>query len=277
MKLKLFVVATCLLLGVTAGAARGESMDRAKRAEINAQKWGVVETVPDPDLASAKNRLIYGEILDKGTLSDKRKVLAIMAALVASQGFDELKTWLEGALKVGLTPLEIREAVLQCAPYAGYPRAQAAMKIVYGVFAEKNIKTPIETAATVNEQTRLEAGVNAQRKIFGAEHIDPMREKAPAGQKEIIANYLSAWCFGDFYTRGGLNLQERELVTFCAIAALGGCDPQVKAHAAANISVGATKQNLVDALATILPFIGFPRTLNALAMVNQAAPEKADR
>lgn len=64
----------------------------------------------------------------------------------------------------------------------------------------------------------------------------------------------------------------RELVVFSAIVSLGGCNPQAKAHAAANIGAGNGKQDLIDALAVLLPYIGFPRTLNGLAMVNEAAP-----
>lgn len=59
---------------------------------------------------------------------------------------------------------------------------------------------------------------------------------------------LSGWCFGDFYTRKGLTIAERELATFCTIAALGGCEAQLSAHAAANLRCGNTKANLIDAL-----------------------------
>ncbi len=101
-----------------------------------------------------------------------------------------------------------------------------------------------------------------------------MHDNALEGQKKIVVDYLTAYCFGDFYTRNGLDLKMRELVVFTAINALGGCESQAKSHARANIKVGNTKQNLVDALAIMLPFAGFPRTLNALAALNEACPEE---
>ena len=67
---------------------------------------------------------------------------------------------------------------------------------------------------------------------------------------------------------------ERELITFTAIVTLGGCEPQAKAHAAANISVGNSRQDLLDALTIALPYIGYPRTLNGLSCVNAIAPSK---
>ena len=93
---------------------------------------------------------------------------------------------------------------------------------------------------------------------------------APEGQ-EHIQDYLSAFCFGDIYTRGVLDLKTRELLTLCIISALGGCESQVKSHVQGNLSVGNSKQTLVDAMTQCLPYMGFPRTLNALACINQGA------
>lgn len=66
-------------------------------------------------------------------------------------------------------------------------------------------------------------------------------------------------------------LRQRELATFCYIAAQGGCGAQTKAHAAANLSVGNTKELLVAVVSSNLPFIGYPRTLNALAAIEDAS------
>ena len=67
-------------------------------------------------------------------------------------------------------------------------------------------------------------------------------------------------------------MKERELLTFVVIAAMSGCEPQVKAHATGNILVGNTRRMLIDAIVVMLPYIGFPKALNALGMVNEAAP-----
>lgn len=100
------------------------------------------------------------------------------------------------------------------------------------------------------------------------DNINNMRAAAPEELKHI-QDYLSAYCFGDFYTRGTLDLKMRELITFCAICCLGGCEPQAKSHAGANISVGNTREMLIDAVTQCLPFIGFPRTLNAISCINE--------
>jgi 4-carboxymuconolactone decarboxylase len=56
------------------------------------------------------------------------------------------------------------------------------------------------------------------------------------------------------------------------LTALGGCDPQVRSHVAANLNVGNDRQTLIGVITVLLPFIGYPRTLNALAAINEVAP-----
>ena len=56
------------------------------------------------------------------------------------------------------------------------------------------------------------------------------------------------------------------------LAALGGADRQVRAHVAANLHVADTRADLLGVITALLPFIGYPRTLNALAAVNDQAP-----
>jgi alkylhydroperoxidase/carboxymuconolactone decarboxylase family protein YurZ len=87
--------------------------------------------------------------------------------------------------------------------------------------------------------------------------------------------FLSANCFGDHVARAGIDLRVRELLTFALLASLGGCDPQVRAHVAANLNVGNGRPELIGVITAVLPFIGYPRALNALAAVNEVAPAPA--
>ncbi|MCH5276704.1 MAG: carboxymuconolactone decarboxylase family protein [Desulfovibrionaceae bacterium] len=245
--------------------------------EKNMQKFlgsaeSSLSSTDDPDFAAIRDRLIYGEIADRGSLSDTQRGLITLVVLTASQTLDDLKTHVNAALRVGVTPVEIKEAIYQCAPYIGFPKTEAALKKVNEVFNENNIPLPLESQSTVTESSRYADGLSVQKSIFG-DVIDTMHKATPAGQLPIVQNYLSAFCFGDIYTRKGLDLKTRELLTFSIISALGGCESQVRSHVQANVAVGNSKQNLVDALAQSLPCIGFPRTLNALACVNSVIPE----
>ena len=95
--------------------------------------------------------------------------------------------------------------------------------------------------------------------------------KSCAEESRHINYWLAANCFGDYYTRTGLDYQQREMITFCFLAAQGGCEPQLTSHAAANMKIGNHKAFLIKIISQCLPYIGYPRSLNALRCVNEAA------
>ena len=256
----------------------GGNMARPETAKEELSRWqGPKEdnlAVTDPEFSAIMNNLVYGEILNKGTLTAPQKSLIRLASLTATQAWDEMEDAVDAALRVGATGLEIREALYQCAPYVGAPRVKKALSLANARFKAASISLPMENAGTVTEATRFRDGLAMQKRIFGAENIEKMQKNAPANQQPLITNYLSAWCFGDFYTRKILDEKMRELITFSAIVSLGGCNPQAQAHAQANLAVGNTPDDLLDALAVMLPLIGYPRTLNGLGCVNAVLPKE---
>lgn len=224
----------------------------------------------DPDFQEILSRFIFGEVFDQGELDDKQRELITLVVLATNQTLPQLKAHVHAALNVGLTPVEIKEAIYQCAPYIGFPKTLNAVAEANEVFKARNVALPLESQKRVTEETRLEKGLAVQTEIFG-DVIAKMRESAPANQKHI-QDYLSAFCFGDFYTRGGLDLPIRELLTLCIVSALGGAEGQVKAHVQGNKNVGNGKETLIAAITHCLPYMGFPRTLNALACINEVLP-----
>ena len=244
---------------------RIQAADNNKTALFGKSVCTLADT--DPDLAAIRDRLIYGEIAERGSLNTKQRELVTLVVLTTCQTLEPLKPHTEAALRAGVTPVEIKEALYQCAPYIGFPKTESALRLVNEVFAAQGVALPVASQATVTEANRFEQGLAVLKSIFG-ETIDKMHATAPEGQKDILVNYLSAFCFGDIYTRTGLDLPTRELLTFAIVSALGGCEAQVKAHVQGNANEGNSKQMLIDTLAQMLPYIGFPRTLNALGCVN---------
>ncbi|WP_339060792.1 carboxymuconolactone decarboxylase family protein [Tepidibacillus marianensis] len=226
----------------------------------------------DPDFQDILSRFIFGEVFYQGNLDNKHRELITLVVLTTNQTFPQLAAHVQGALNVGLTAVEIKEAVYQCAPYIGFPKSLNALAEVNEVFKTNNITLPIESQKNVNEDNRFDKGLGVQVEIFG-DVIAKMQESAPSNQKHI-QEYLSAFCFGDFYTRGGLDLKTRELLTVCIVSALGGSESQVKAHVQGNLNVGNDKETIITAITHCLPYMGFPRTLNALNCVNEIISEK---
>ncbi|HJH55437.1 carboxymuconolactone decarboxylase family protein [Brachyspira hyodysenteriae] len=250
--------------------SKGESLTMTEKAknkynELLKRDASITKT-NDADLESIFNNFLYADVYNHGTLDPKLRELVTLVSLTASQGTDMIKDHVEIALNVGASPIEIKEALYQCSPYVGFPRVFAALEKANEVFKEKNISLPIESQSTVTEQTRFDKGLETQVSIFG-DAIHAAHSNAAPNQKHI-QNFLSANCFGDFYTRTGLDLKTRELLTFIMLISLGGAEPQATAHANANISMGNTKDMMLEAVTQCLPFIGYPRTLNAIAIIN---------
>ena len=197
--------------------------------------------------------------------------LITLVVLTTNQNLEQLKAHVWAAINIGVSPVEIKEAVYQCAPYLGFPKTLNAIQQVNEVFKTGNISLPVKSKKQVTEQTRFDEGLKVQKSIFG-DIIDQMHQNAPDNQKHI-QNYLSAFCFGDIYTRSGLDLKTRELLTLCILSALGGCESQVKSHVFGNYNVGNDKNTLLEAVTQCLPYMGFPRTLNAIACINEVITE----
>ena len=65
----------------------------------------------------------------------------------------------------------------------------------------------------------------------------------------------------------------RELLTFAMLLSLGGCEPQLRGHIQGNVNVGNDKATLISAVTQLIPYVGYPRALNALSRLNEVIPE----
>jgi 4-carboxymuconolactone decarboxylase len=227
--------------------------------------------VTDPELVEVFGNFVFDEVLRHTRLDTRTRLMVQLAALVGSQGLSEYRVTLGAALTAGVTPVEAREIVYQAVPYAGMGKALDFIRATNDVLTERGVELPLDGQAVTTPGTRAGEGRAVQERIAGADRVGQMYASA-AGDEQHFQRFLSANCFGDYLTRTGIGVPVRELLTFAMLAALGGCDPQVKGHVAANLNVGNNRQDLIDVITVVLPFIGYPRALNALAAVNEVAP-----
>ncbi|MGH3299234.1 MAG: carboxymuconolactone decarboxylase family protein [Trebonia sp.] len=227
--------------------------------------------VTDPELAEVFENFAFDEVLRHSTLDTRTRLMVQLAGLIGCQALSEYRVMLGAALTAGVTPVEAREIVYQAVPYAGMGKVFDFIHATNDVLTERGIRLPLDGQATTTADSRAERGRAVQEQIVGANRVEQMY--AGAADDELhFQRFLSANCFGDHLARTGLGIPVRELVTFALLAALGGCDPQVRGHVAANLNVGNDRRRLISVITVLLPFIGYPRTLNALAAVNEVAP-----
>lgn len=221
----------------------------------------------DPELYEILCNFAFGEVLSERPLEDRTRHLAVLAALIGSQARELFSEEVTAALAYGVKPAEIREVIYQSFAYLGAGRALPFVGLANACFIRAGIALPLEGGATVNYPDRTKAGEDKQVEIFGG----GMRGFASRGGKTGHVNaWLSANCFGDYYTRKYLSDKDREMVTFCYLLSQGGCEPQLTSHAAANLKIGNDEQFLISVVSNCLPYVGYPRSLNALTCVENA-------
>ena len=224
----------------------------------------------DPEFIELFDNWAFDDVVSQSRLDTKTRVLMILASTIGSQALGEYRVMVTAALNVGLTPVEIKEVLYQTVPYVGVAKVFDFLHATNEVLQERGVSLPLTGQATTTRETRFDKGLAAQKAIFG-EAIDNMRKQAPLDERHI-QDFLSANCFGDYYTRDGLDLKTRELLTFAILISMGGCEPQVKAHVNGNLTIGNNRERLIDVVTQLLPYIGYPRSLNALRAIDEVVP-----
>ncbi len=231
--------------------------------------------VTDPELIEVFDNLAFDEVLRYGGLDSRTRLMVQLAAIIASQAVNEYRAMLGAALNVGVAPVEVKEIVYQAVPYVGLAKVFDFLHATNEVLTERGVDLPLPAQSKSTPQTRTEVGLEVQNRIVGEEKVTGMYAAA-ADDEAHFPRYLSANCFGDYVARSGIDLRTRELLTFSMLVALGGADAQVRGHVAGNLNVGNDRATLLTVLTQLLPFIGYPRTLNGLAAVNEIAPSKGE-
>ncbi len=124
-----------------------------------------------------------------------------------------------------------------------------------------------------NEQSRFKQGWQQLAKVDGKGGegvINALEDVAPD-----LGRYIVEFAFGDIYTREGLSLQERELITITSLLVMGGCEPQLRVHINGALNVGILQSKIVESFMQCIPYVGFPRVLNGIFIAKEVFAERA--
>lgn len=244
----------CIVLAVSCAAALSAKPKEKKMADEKL----------DPEFAAIVRNMTETEAPGYAPLlNGKMRAIAVASTLLGTGGVSSFEAQLP-ALMEQLSAEELKEIIYQSAAYLGVPRAQPFLDAANAYFQANKIKLPLAGHSTTTAETRFEAGVEKQVELFGP-HMRSIAHDSPV--REMLADN----CFGDYYTRTGFTNAERELMTFCYLAAFGGVEPQLTSHAKANMANGNSKEFLLQTLYLCVPYNGYPRTLNAISCVEAAA------
>ena len=184
----------------------------------------------------------------------------------ACQALPQLTSHTGAALNVGVEPVAIREAVYQLAPFIGFPRTLNAVATINDVFQSRGIPLPLPAQGTVTDAERYNKGLAVQAPLYGNEIRDNLAD-LPEPFHTTLPPVPHRVLLGDFYTRDGLTLAQRELLVLCALATIGDTAAQLGPHGRACLQTGNSKTTVVAALVHCFPYIGFPRAVAAIRAV----------
>ena len=244
-------------------------MDRIERTEQNMQELFHSHAAggegPDGEFMQILQGYIFGDVCYTGSLDNRLRELVTVTVLTTLSALPQLKAHVPAALNAGCTPVEVREAVYQCAPFIGFPKTLNAIAAMNEAFAA-GVALPLPSQKTLtgaDEDERYRKGLAIQAPLYGTEIADRYAW-LPGDFAQAVPRFLTELCFGDFATREGLDGRTRELLTVVLLAALGGAELQVKSHAAGALKAGSTKEEVVCALVHAGCYMGIPRLFNAL-------------
>ena len=238
-----------------------------KNYKILFQGEALSQTGDDPEMMAILQKYIFGEIFTIGELDIKTRELITVTSLAVQQTLPQLKAHTNAALNVGVTPIELREAIYQLAPFIGFPKTLNALGVLNEVFKEREIETPLKSTAAINEEERFIKGLAIQNPLYGDEIKQAMKD-LPDDMGADVARFLTEVCFGDFYTREGLDIKTRELLFVAALVTTGN-NTTLKSHINGNLKAGNSKETITAAIIQCLPYVGFPNTLAALKTLKE--------
>ncbi len=279
MKTKILILAF-LIIGIAGLFAQDDyNMDRTERCKQTYKELFGGEALTgkgnDPELMDILQKFIFGEVFYVGDLTTQKRELLTVVSLASMQTLPQLKAHVGASLNVGVTPLEVREAIYMCAPFIGFPKTLNAIGVANEVFTERGIALPLEESTTVTEADRIEKGKAIQESLYGAEMHNSFAG-LPDNYQDTVSNLLTGLCFGDFYTRKGLSLADRELVVLTILMS-EGLIPQIKPHIAGSMKLGTSKETLCDVMIHLAPYIGFARSLNAIRILRDIDQPDQDK
>jgi 4-carboxymuconolactone decarboxylase len=122
------------------------------------------------------------------------------------------------------------------------------------------------------EESRYDRGLDRMRVIFGP-GIDSALQGLAAASPDL-ASYLLEFPFGDIYTRPGLDLKTREMLTVAVLTVLGFPQSELRDHIRGALHVGCTPAEVTEVILQMAVYAGFPAALEAIKTAASVFGEK---
>lgn len=118
---------------------------------------------------------------------------------------------------------------------------------------------------------KSEKGMEMRRRVLGSEHVD--RAVADTGELDAdFQTWITENVWGDLWTRPGLDLRDRSLITIGILGALN--HEELELHLAAAKNTGATPAEITEALLHVAVYAGVPSANRAFRVMKKIYEEE---
>lgn len=210
-------------------------------------------------------------------LNAKEKSIISISSLTAKGKLENLKTELNIGLEAGLTVNEIKEILVHCYAYCGFPRSISGLQTFMKVMEERKAKgiednMGAEASPITNESSKYERG----KKILGELTGVPQPEQLSgyAAFAPTIDVFLKEHLFADIFERDILTYAQRELVTISVISAIGDAEPMLQSHLGISLKVGTAPMKLNEFIEVIKLKVGEKEAHSARKVLDEVLKGK---
>ncbi|TIQ28755.1 MAG: carboxymuconolactone decarboxylase family protein [Mesorhizobium sp.] len=231
-----------------------------------------LETI-SPDLARWSIEFAFGEALSREGLEPKARSLAIISMLAATGNRNEaLDFHLKAALRQGVSPAEIAEALMQLSVYAGFPAALNAFGLARQAFSADRDATAI---------TAPSAAASESREVRRARGLATLAQTSAASGEAVIRGFddiapdigrmIVEHSYGDVFSRPGIDPKTRELTACAALAAVATttAEAPLRVHINAALNAGASRKEVLETLLNLVPYSGYPVVQQAVRIAGE--------
>ena len=84
-----------------------------------------------------------------------------------------------------------------------------------------------------------------------------------------MAKFVIEFPYGDIWSRPGLDIRTRELITIASLTTSGNAPGQLKAHIHNALNAGCKKEEIIEVIMQMSVYAGFPAALNGLFVARE--------
>jgi len=205
---------------------------------------------------------VLGSVWNRPGLAMPDRMLCTLAALAVWPRLRQLRRHISAALDLGLSTEAIREVLVQAGLYAGFSAAEETLALMAEVFAERGVAFPPDPPADASLEQLAERGQTLMQEVHQA---NSRQGYAAPDNPVTYALYETAiqYGYGEIWFRPGLERRQRALVAIAAFTALR-LPEQARRFGQAALNLGASRNEVIEAVVQTAPHSGFPPALNVL-------------